>query len=200
MTRLRQPAGGGAIGFALALTLLLPMPALAADSAAEPPLRYDARLVDSAVIVPFEGTSQVTIDIDRYTTDSELEALDRRLAERGAGAALDALTEQTLGHVRLGATAAAGQPIRFARRVDGDPGHHVVLIVSRPATEAGLFDAYPVSQYPYLVITLDFDGEGPGTGDLVAAARLQTRKDGRVELDGPSFLSSRLLAVRPIAR
>lgn len=198
MTRLRRPATGGAIGFALAATLLLSVPALAADAAAEPPLRYDARLVDSAVVVPFEGTSQVTIDVDRFTTDSELEALERRLAERGGEAIVDALSEQTLGHVRI--AGGIGQPIRFARVLEDEPGRHVVLVVSRPATEGGLFGDYPTSRYPFLVVTLDFSDDGAGTGELIAAARLKTRKDGRVELDSPSFLSSRLLAVRPIER
>jgi len=200
MTTLRQTAIGGAIGFALAAALLFPTPTLAADAAAEPPLRYDARLVDSAIVVPFEGTTQVTIDVERFTTDSELEALERRLSERGTQGALDALTEQTLGQLRVGATATSGQPIRFARRLDADPGRHIVLIVTRETTESGLFGAYPVSKYPYLVVTLDFEGDGPGTGELIAAARLKTRQDGRVELDSPSFLSSRLLAVRPIDR
>ena len=75
-------------------------------------------------------------------------------------------------------------------------GLYVVIVAARATTSASMFSAWPVQQYPYLVVNLDLPASGEGTGELIAAARFRARRDGRVELDNPGFLSSRLLAVR----
>ena len=91
-----------------------------------------------------------------------------------------------------------GQPIRFARRIEDENGLHVVIVAARSTRTEAMFAAWPVQKYPYLVINLDLPPVTEGSGELIAAARFRTRKDGRIELDNPGFLASRLLAVREL--
>jgi len=186
------------IALASALPWLTAAPAFAA---AKPPsdiarATYTAKLVDASVVVPYLTSLPVTVKLNRLTSVTEALQLDRLLAERGASALHDALSEQTLGQIEI--DGGIGDPIRFARRFRDRDGEHLVLVAQRPTSAESTSGAWPAQRYPYLIVTLDLTAEGLGSGELIAAARFRTRKDGRVELDNPGFLASRLLAVREL--
>jgi hypothetical protein len=177
-----------AIAFAVSL---LPALAVADDS---PGLVLTGTLVDNGLVLPFTQSLPITVRLDRFTTDDEAAGFAATLRKDGANALDRALFGQRLGVLQI--RQGIGLPIGFAREFDDDAGRHILLLVQRPISPREIFNAWRSVDYKYTVLEIDLAPDGRGSGEILPAAQLRMRKDGRIELVNLLQQPLRLLAVR----
>ena len=142
-----------------------------APPAQKPLAVYNAQAVnlDGA---PGAMTSQVQIQITRWSSDEERDRVTTALVEKGE-AALLALIQQLPSAGTLRTPQTVGHPLRYARRSASEAGgENVVIITDRPMSLSELRNAPPSRDYPFTVIRLRINSKGQGQGDLMIATRI----------------------------
>lgn len=170
---------------ALAVALLASLPVLA-QSGGE---RFTATLANPTG----GGTSPVTIHIDRYSTDAEIQKLAGILRDKGPDALRDALWDLEAGYIRVGG--GLGYPIAVARSRKTDKGRVVRLMMDRPISFQEAVSNSRSRDYPFGYIEMNLDNTGKGEGRFFAAAQV-TMTAGTVDIESYSPQPLRLLAVR----
>lgn len=171
-----------------------PAPKAAGDGAYR--VSFVGTLADLGDRLPRQTTQPVKIWIDRLTSDSEAEHLSEVVRAKGQNALEQALFEDSVGRLQIGDR--LGYPIAFARRfVDAD-GEHLLLIAQRPISFREIFRNTRSRDYPFTVVELDLDVSGHGSGEVLSAARIRTRRNGEIELLNLDVRAGRLLAVAPV--
>jgi hypothetical protein len=182
---------------ALALALLVASVAAADQQTRGTATTYVATLVDSTHILPMAESVPITIRLERFTTGSEASHFSDVARARDETALRKALSEDFIGQLRIDNH--LSDPIAYARRVDDQSGHHLMLIAQRPLSMREIFQGWPSVDYPFTVIELDLGPNGAGSGTIYLAARIRPHENGEIELVGYDFLPSRLMAVKKVA-
>ena len=169
--------------------------ALAQQTPQDGKLTYTATLVAPVSRLPAtRSTLPLRVVIDRFSTDDEVEHLVDLYTTRGDEALAEALSEDTLGWIHIGATFQV--PISFATRIEDEAGDRIVVIARRPISFGEIFRGSRTRDYPYTAIELDVGGDGRGTGELIAFAQFRPHPDGTIELENYEFVAARLMGVQ----
>jgi hypothetical protein len=138
------------------------------------PETYTATLqVRRATAGKAAATTQIQIEIQRYTPEADRKSVEEALKFGGYPSFLTALRKAPdVGTVTHGNKK---WTIRWARERSSAGGRSIVLVTDQPIffVGGGAIDAKPRAGYEVAVIQMDVDGAGVGKGSMAAAARVK---------------------------
>lgn len=146
-------------------------------------MRLTAFAVNMNAASPTASSSQVQININRWSTDAEGQTLVTTLREKGPHAALTALQKmRPVGTIRTPDT--IGYDLRYAHQRPGeDGGTSIVIATDRPI---GFWEAMnrPRSiDYPFTVIEIHLNRDGSGEGKMSYATKVTAADENTVVLE-----------------
>jgi hypothetical protein len=162
------------LGIAIAL-MLLAAPAAAGD----PPGR---EFTGTAVVNTNEGTRSMplTLVVNRFASETEVEQLAEILASGGQSALLGAIRHRSDGRLNLGAEV---RPISLVFAEETRDGHRIVFLTARRIDISEQQLGKESLEYPFGVAEIEIDGfSGRGEGSLHVAAALEIDTTGHVEI------------------
>jgi len=143
------------------------------------PLKFNA----IAVSMPQGEAGQVQINIERWTTNAEREALLTALVEGGQDkllTALQAVKERT-GFMRV--PNSKGYELRYCREnILPDGTRQIVIMTDRTVSFLAASYQATTMDYPFTLVEMRFDKEGKGEGKLLFGAKL-TLANKRLEIE-----------------
>jgi hypothetical protein len=157
--------------------------------------RFTANLVDPAGTFGrfHSNTAPVTIHIDHYTSDVEVQQLTGILQQKGPDALRDALWDEEAGFIRIGG--GLGYPIAAARSHPTDNGGRVIrLMLDRPISQREVINNTRTVDYPFGYIEIKLDASGKGEGQFYQAAKVAIN-GGKLDVENYSPQPLRLLGV-----
>jgi hypothetical protein len=135
-----------------------------------------------------EGMSFVDIEIYRWTTDEERQALAQTLASKGSDALVQSMRDDKsrVGWVRLPGT--VSYDLKYARAFDTDKGRQIVLATDRPVSMAEVrYDSRTLDYGLTLIAFVMPTGGGDGEGSILAGAELELDDSGQLTIESVSF-------------
>jgi hypothetical protein len=142
------------------------------------------------------ASAQVTIQINEYTSESDLTTIQEALRIGGYQGFLPALrSAPEVGYVEMNGRKVA---VRWARQQPTDKGRTISIVTESPLAFVGgaAVDARPRKGYEVAVIRLDVDQIGLGTGSMAAAARVRPGGPTGVQIDDYAENPLKLVTVR----
>jgi hypothetical protein len=143
-------------------------------------------------------TNVININIDRWSTDEEREALLTTLQEFGQDKLLDALMKirPPVGYMRT--PNSIGYDLYYARKKDlPEGGQHVVIATNRRVAFGEAASNTRSMQYQFTLIEIHIDKDGKGEGKMVPAAKVSWDKDAKkLEIENYSALPIDLINVK----
>jgi hypothetical protein len=133
-------------------------------------------------IIPSGRSATVDINITRWTTDAEREALFGVLAEEGQKGLIPALRkQQETGWIRVTGPSQRGsmttfpsERFRYARQMTMENGsRRVVLALDRPISMYEATRRPRWREYDMTLLVMDLDAEGKGSGQLAIGVQLE---------------------------
>jgi len=127
--------------------------------------------------------ASMTIQIDRYTSDADHNALVAALRAGDNTAFLDAVRKApVVGAVKIGDRSV---PIRWARQRRQGDGRRVAVMTDAPVYffGAGSPDAKPTTGFDVAVIEFTVDSVGIGNGTMAAAAHVKPGGPSGIQVD-----------------
>ena len=156
------------------------------------PVRFTAFAIDvNNMGKSHSGT--VDIQISRWSTEAEREALQKTFFEKGPQKLLDALQDsKPVGYIKTTQTLA--WDLRFARQVALDEGvTQILLLTDRPIGFAEARNQPRTMDYPFTLIDLRIKKDGTGVGKAAVATKIIfNKKKNIVELENYSSEPVRL--------
>ena len=139
-------------------------------------------------------TVQVSIFINEYSSDEEVQRLSGILAQKGPEALREELWDLEKGWLRMGSS--LGYPIAVARSQPTEAGgRRIRLLADRPIEFFEIWTSSRSLDYPFAFIEVTVDREGNGEGQMIPAAKV--RMVGRtLDVESFSVQPARLLGVR----
>ena len=166
--------------FSLLLTILISV-ALAAEEGKE-----SKRESYAAVVVGTGGsiggqTLNLDINIDKYTSDQEIQEYLVILAEEGQDELRKTLEKISVG--RIAPVATTGTDLSIARVYQTEEAKVIRLLTPRPVS---FFEAYRRGRsmdYPFTILEIHLNKEGKGEGAIMAGAQLRFDKEGQLNIE-----------------
>ena len=144
----------------------------------------------------------IDIDIYRWSTDEEREALLTTLVEFGPDKLLDALEKirPPVGYIRT--PTSLGYDLYYARSNPApDGGRRIVLATNRRVSFREAANNTRSMQYQFTLIEIHLDKDGKGEGKLVPAAKVSWDKAAkRIEIENYNALPVDLTTVTTVKR
>jgi hypothetical protein len=140
--------------------------------------RFTAVLVN--LNIPGGANAQpIDININRWSTDAERDALINTILEADQKRALDVLQKMpSIGNIR--SPQSIGYDLRFATRTSGANGSERVLIVTdRPIGFWEAREAPRSIDYPFTVIELQINSNGRGDGKMTVGTKITADREER---------------------
>ena len=135
-------------------------------------------------VIPSGVTMTVQINVTRWSTDKEREALFAELVENGQEGLVRALQRQDeTGWIRprgrgAGMSNFPRETLRYARQVDlGEGKRRIILGLDRPISFREAVNQPRWRDHDITLITMDVDKNGEGQGQLAMGVRLDLNKD-----------------------
>ena len=143
-------------------------------------------------------TTLISIDIYRWSTDQEREALLTTLQEFGQNKLLDTLQKVRPPVGRISVPGRLGWDLYYARDTANPDGSRRIIVATNRAVAFGEAATNTRSmQYQFTLGEIHLDAEGEGEGKLVPAARLSWDKENKkLEIENYSALPIDLLSVK----
>jgi hypothetical protein len=118
------------------------------------------------------STASLIFTVDRWTSDSERDAIFTALREKGPQALLNKLQDaRRVGSIRT--PQSVGYDLRLALQEPGKDGmRRILLATDRPISFAEATNRPPTVDYPFTVIEMLMPPEGKGQGTMTVAARI----------------------------
>lgn len=141
------------------------------------------------------GDAHVSIEIDSYTPERDLQAMEQALKSGGSTAFLEALRRAPVaGRFKAGDKVFT---IRWARARPAASGRVISLVMDTPVyfVGAGLPGAKPRTGFDVAVALLNMDSAGVGQGTLAAAAKVKPGGDSGVEVEDYASEPVKLVSV-----
>ena len=122
-----------------------------------------------------DGTNvPVEIRINRYNTDADIQKFSDFLKAKGADALREALEREDLGYVS--SPKRTRVPIALARKLTEGKTTIIRVVVARDLWLNEFRFSGRSSEYPFMIVQLDIDANGKGTGNAIAAAKVVFNK------------------------
>jgi len=182
--------------FTLVPALLLALAGGAGAQTMGEPERFTAFAVNMGSIGR-GGANTVTIEIERWSTEAERDALIKAFQEKGPDGLLKALQKsKRVGFMRL--PNSLGYDLRFARQVPGeDGGRRIVIATDRRIGFEEARQQARTMDYPFNLTEIRFNAQGEGEGRMAVATKITYNKEKQVlELENYSSEPLRLTTVR----
>ena len=143
------------------------------------PLTLEAVAVSLGDVERVAGTAQVTVRIDRWSTDEDRAKLKDAVTEKGDGALLSALQRiKPVG--KISTTGSLGWDIHYAHQVALASGaRRIVFATDRPMSFWERTRGARSRDYEYLLGEVRVGPDGKGEGKLVARANVTYDSEGR---------------------
>ena len=141
------------------------------------------------------GDVLVTIEVDRYTPERSLQAMEQALQAGGSTGFLDALRAAPIvGHVRIGRQTFA---IRWAREHLTSTGRVISFVTDSPVyfVGGGVPGAKPRDGFDVAILQLTMDSSGIGNGTMAAAARVKPGGATGLEIEDYASAPVKLISV-----
>lgn len=155
----------------------------AAQSNMAKPEKFTAFAVDISNMAPRATATTVDMTINRWSTDTERDALLSVFRDKGQDALLSALQKlPVVGGIRT--PGSLNYDVHFARqRPDAEGGRMVFLMTDRYISTWEALNRPRTIDYPFTLIQLQLDKEGKGVGKASIATRITQAADGTIELE-----------------
>jgi hypothetical protein len=169
-------------------------------AAQDAPLTIEAVAVSLGGPTMASGTAQVTLRIDRWSTDAELGKLKDAVVEKGDDALLKAL-QDTKPVGRLSTNGSLGWDIHYAQRVAlPGGGWRIAFATDRPMSFAERVRGTRSRDYEYLLGEVRVGADGKGEGKLVPRASVMyDTENSTLTIENYDTLPVRLTNVRVTA-
>ena len=166
-------------------------------AAQDVPVTIDAVAVSLGGPTMRSGTAQVTLRIDRWSTDEERAALKAAVVEKGDDALLGAL-QHTKPVGTLSTNGSLGWDLHYAQRVAlPDGGWRIVFATDRPMGFGERVSGARSRDYEYLLGEIRVGADGKGEGKLVPRASVMyDTENGTLTIENYDSLPVRLSNVR----
>ena len=163
---------------------------------AQAPETFQGRLVDTGGAIPRGTSTYITIHVDKYTPDSEVQRLAKILATKGQDALIQAMwDEKSVGYVKIGS--ALGYQVAVIRSLPGKDGGRIIRVVTdRPIQFVEVMRSLRSRDYPFGLIELELGPDGRGKGVMVAAAKMEFDENGRLNITSYGTQPFKILGVR----
>lgn len=139
---------------------------------------------------------QFELRITSYTTDEELNQLAVLLKESGQDALLNALNKADKG--KLSPVGRLGNTILVARKRQQGADTIVTVVTTRVMSFMELYNNGRSRDYPFGYLQFKLNGKDPGTGQIMAAAKLKfDKKSGKYEIESFGNQYIKATNVRP---
>jgi hypothetical protein len=141
------------------------------------------------------GEAHVSIEIDRYTPEKDLQAMEQALKSGGSAAFLEALKRAPVaGRFKVGDQTFT---IRWARERPSASGRVISVVTDTPVyfVGAGVPGAKPRAGFDVAVVLLNMDSAGVGQGTLALAAKVKPGGTAGVEVEDYASEPVKLVSV-----
>ena len=146
------------------------------------------------------GSAPVTIQVDRYTKDSDRTVMENALKHGGYPGFLTAVRKApAVGYVEAGGKKFT---IRWARQVPDGEDRTISVVTDAPIffIGGGRPDAKPRAGYELAVLQLKMDSSGIGEGSMAAAARVKPGGPTNVQVDQYADQPIKLVSIRRLIK
>jgi hypothetical protein len=129
------------------------------------------------------GDAYINIQVDKYSADADLQAMEKALHDGGSAAFVAALRKApAVGKLTVGEKTFT---IRWARQKDSGRGRTISFVVDSPVyfVGGGLPGAKSREGFDVSVILLQMDSSGVGDGKMAAAAKVKAGGATGVEIE-----------------
>ena len=129
------------------------------------------------------GDAHVNIQVDKYSAEKDLQAMEKALRDGGSAAFTAALRKApAVGKVTIGEKTFT---IRWAKEKPGDKTRTISFVVDSPVyfVGGGVPGAKSREGFDVAVILLQMDSSGVGEGKMAAAAKVKSGGDTGVEIE-----------------
>jgi hypothetical protein len=142
------------------------------------------------------GDAYITIRVQRYTAEKEIQAMEKALKEGGSAAFVLALRRAPIvGQLEAGNKTFS---IRWAREKPNDKGRVISLVVDSPVyfVGGGLPGAKSREGFDTAVVQLTMDSSGVGEGRMAAAAKVKPGGETGVDIEAYDAEPVKLTSVK----
>lgn len=150
------------------------------------------------------GTSTAVADttfnvqIDQYTPDKDLKAMELALQTGGSDGFVQALRKAPVaGHLKIGDKSFT---IRWARQRETSKGRTISIVTDAPVyfLGAGLPDAKPRAGFDVAVAKMNIDSAGLGEGTIAFAARVKPSGENGVDIQDYAAEPVKLVSIMKV--
>jgi len=141
-------------------------------------------------------TMNFDFQIDRYTTDEEVQSLADLLKEKGIDALRSALEKEDRGRIRPDVS--VGNQIAVARKRKVGSNTVITVVTARNMPFVELYRSGRTTDYPFGFLQVQLNEKGEGTGQIMAAAKIRfDKKKGQYEIESYGNQYIKAVNVRP---
>ena len=144
------------------------------------------------------GDAYFTIQIDQYTPEKELKAMEQALQTGGSGAFVQALRKAPVaGRLKVGEKTFT---IRWARQKSTDKGRVISIVTDAPVyfVGAGVPDAQSKAGFDVAVAQMHIDTAGLGDGSIALAAKVKPGGENGVEIQDYATEPVKLVSIMKV--
>jgi hypothetical protein len=142
-----------------------------------------------------ESVKKVKITIDSYSTDDEILNLMRVMSERGFEPFMDAFRALNKGIFFPIGARGIKIILHGAHSIPTEKGRQIMLFTTRQTWDVELTQRID-PRFGYMVIELDVDSKGRGTGKIYEQASIQLTPQRTITMDGYNSPPKQLFDVR----
>jgi hypothetical protein len=168
---------------AAATAAVLAVAAASAQSNMAKPEKYTAFAVDTSNAAPRARTSQVDIQINRWSSDADRDRLLALFRDKGQDALLKELQKlPVVGYINT--PGSLRYDLHFARqRSEPEGGRMIFLMTDRYIGAWEASNRPRTIDYPFTLLQLHVDKNGTGEGKASIYTKITEAKDGTIELE-----------------
>jgi hypothetical protein len=142
-------------------------------------------------------SKQFDFRISKYTSDEELAKYAEILKEQSPEALRRALEKVDIG--RINPVGSVGNQIAVARKRQDGSDTVITIVTARIMPFMELYQAGRSTQYPFGYLQVKLNDKGPGTGQIMAAAKIRfNKKSGKYEIESYGNQYIKAVNVRPM--
>ncbi len=154
---------------------------------------------EATISLLLAGWDTVSVTIEDFSTDEEMQELAQTFAHGGRDALEDALHKIRKGFLRMGGGGMVTTPIMMALSAPADDGGRRLQIVALQPSHFSPLEGSQISastRYPYCVVNLNVDEHGNGKGTMLTMVDLVFKQQGHMGVKRFGHPSFQLLNVR----
>jgi len=153
---------------------------------------------EATMIPPLDDSNDLSVDVEGFSNDAELEAFRQAFTRGGNEELLKAFQKSTKGHFKMGS--GVRMPIRALQSSSGGGVRRLSCIGEAPKFSSGVDGFVPTlgGTHAYTFIQLIVDEQGKGKGTLIPFAGVIFDKDGHLQIISPKVRNIQLVNVHVV--